>query len=461
MTGSHKSWRVIAKSYFDKIRNEKIKRVMLQALPFWIASILTGIVAVLYTKLFQAAEKTAVYFYRQGHGLLFIITPSCFLVSVWLVKRFSPYAGGSGIPQVTAAINLSSPKGNHLVDRLLNLKVIIIKIISSCLMALGGGIVGREGPTIQIAGSIFRKVNRCLPEWWPKMSKRNMIMTGAAAGLAAAFNTPLGGIVFAMEELTKTHISFYKTAIFSAVIIAGLTAQSLLGPYLYLGFPDVNNLSFTVFLVVILVAVLCGFFSSVMCKLILKTTRWKAKLNSKWKLTLLIVVCGLVVATIGYFAGYRNLNSGKEIMTELLFTQDKYTPWYTPLLRMGGSIVSYITGAAGGVFAPALSSGATVGSVLSGWLELSAPDSNIVMLAGMVAFLTGITRSPFTSAILVLEMTDGHHIIFHLMLAALVSNLVAYFIDKHSFYDHIKIQYLHELNTENSKGNDPAINSSK
>ena len=114
-------------------------------------------------------------------------------------------------------------------------------------MALGGGVIGREGPTIQVAGSIFRKVNEWLPSWWPKVSKRNMIMTGAAAGLAAAFNTPLGGIVFAVEELTRTHISYFKTALFTAVIIAGLTAQALLGPYLYLGYPDVTNLSGSIF----------------------------------------------------------------------------------------------------------------------------------------------------------------------------------------------------------------------
>lgn len=445
MAASPNIFRVTLKRYFDKIRNEKIKKVILQALPFWLASLLTGVIAVLYTKLFQFAENGAVYFYQQAHWYLFILTPVCFLLSVFIVQRFSPYAKGSGIPQVTAAIELSSPKGNLLVDQLLNLKIIAVKIISSCIMALGGGIIGREGPTIQIAGSIFRKVNRWLPEWWPKISKRNMIMTGAAAGLAAAFNTPLGGIVFAMEELTKTHISFYKTAIFSAVIIAGLTAQSILGPYLYLGYPAVNHLSFSVFPVVILVAIVCGFFSSVMCKLILRIIKWKASLQSNWKVILYIICCALFVAGMGYFTDHRSLNSGKELMTELLFTSDKYAHWYTPLLRMAGSVFSFTTGAAGGVFAPALSSGATIGSVFSGWLELSGPNSNIVMLAGMVAFLTGITRSPFTSAILVLEMTDGHHVIFHLMLAAMVSNLVAYFIEKHSFYDHIKIQYIKEL----------------
>lgn len=436
------------KKYFDKIRNEKIKQMILQALPFWAASAITGIVAVLYTRLFQAAENGGKYFYHRSPWLLFIVTPVCFLIAVWLVQKFAPYAKGSGIPQVTAAIELATPKGNHLVDKLLNLKVIVIKIISSCIMALGGAVIGREGPTIQIAGAIFRKVNMWLPGWWPRISKRNMIMTGAAAGLAAAFNTPLGGIVFAMEELTKTHISFYKTAIFSAVIIAGITAQSFLGPYLYIGYPDVSHPAFSTFLVVVLAALICGLLSSIMCRCILKIINWKATLQKKWKIVLFILFSATVIAAMGFFTGEGSLNSGKDVMTQVLFTPDKIVHWYTPLLRILGSMASFTTGASGGVFAPALSSGATVGSVLSGWLGLVGPNSNIVMLAGMVAFLTGITRSPFTSAILVLEMTDGHYIIFHLMLAALVSNLIAYFIDKHSFYDHIKIQYIRELSNE-------------
>ena len=157
-----------------------------------------------------------------------------------------------------AAIELSTPRTVDKVKGLLSLRIIFVKIVSSLVMVLGGGIIGREGPTIQIAGSVFWKINQWLPAWWPKISKKNMIMTGAAAGLAAAFNTPLGGIVFAVEELSKTHINQFKTALFTAIIIAGLTAQAFLGPYLYLGYPDVSHLSGFIFLPVILVALLSG-----------------------------------------------------------------------------------------------------------------------------------------------------------------------------------------------------------
>jgi H+/Cl- antiporter ClcA len=247
--------KLILKRIFDRINNEKLKTNLLQALPFWIASVITGLIAVLYTKLFELAQKANLYILGIHEWLLIIITPICFLISWWIVKKFAPFARGSGIPQVMAAIQFSNPKDNHKVSIMLSLKTIFFKITSSLILVFGGGAIGREGPTIQIAGSIFRKVNQWLPIWWPKISKKNMIITGAAAGLAAAFNTPLGGIVFAVEELSKTHINYFKTAVFTAVIIAGLTAQAILGPYLYLGYPVVNNLSGYIFFYVALVAV--------------------------------------------------------------------------------------------------------------------------------------------------------------------------------------------------------------
>jgi H+/Cl- antiporter ClcA len=97
------------------------------------------------------------------------------------------------------------------------------------------------------------------------------------------------------------------------------------------------------------------------------------------------------------------------------------------------------------VFAPALSAGASLGAMLSGWLHLSATDTNLIILAGMVGFLTGVTRTPFTSAILVLEMTDRHNVIFHLMLAGMLASLAAMIVDRRSFYDHLKYQYLREI----------------
>lgn len=433
------------KHSFDSIRSERIKLNILQALPFWVASILTGLVAVFYAKVFAMVEAASHYIYDHKAWLFLLLAPVCLVIARWLVVRFAPYSRGSGIPQVIAALEMANPKENSLIDKLLNLPVIIVKILSSLIMVLGGAIVGREGPTIQVAGSVFRMVNNWLPKWWPKISKRNMISAGAAAGLAAAFNTPLGGIVFAVEELTKTHISYFKTALFTGVIIAGLTAQALMGPYLYLGFPAIDANGTWIFALVALVAIITGLCGSAMSKGILALFAWKAGFKKEYQHILYVAVCGIVIAALGIFVSERMFWSGKEIMTTALFTADKHVAWYIPLMRIGGPIMCFTTGGSGGVFAPALAAGASVGAVMSEWFHLSAGNTNLIILCGMVGFLTGVTRTPFTSAILVLEMTDRHNVILHLMLAGMLASIVAVVIDKHSFYDHLKMQYKRDL----------------
>ncbi|GAB0157455.1 chloride channel protein [Chryseobacterium sp. Alg-005] len=437
------------KKSFDNIRNERLKHNLLQAIPFWIGSVITGFFAVMYAKIFAWGEKLLSLILNWHDWMIFIIAPVGFVVSWWLVKEFAPNAKGSGIPQVMAAVELANPKEHKYIRSFLSLKIIVFKILSSVILVIGGGAVGREGPTIQIAGSVFRKVNEYLPDWWPKISKKNMIMTGAAAGLAAAFNTPLGGIVFAVEELSKTHINYFKTALFTAVIIAGLTAQTLAGSYLYLGYPKTNDVSLMVMFPIILVAGVAGILASQLSVSMLAMSDWKKrKLKTERANVLFLIFSALIIASIAYFINREILGSGKEIMERVLFTSDKHEDWYVPILRMLGPALSFTSGGAGGIFAPALTAGASIGSVISGAIHLTPNETNVVILAGMVAFLTGITRAPFTSAIIVLEMTDRHSLIFHLMLAGMVSSIVSILVSRHSLYDVIKVNFLEEIRKE-------------
>lgn len=434
------------KNSFDNIRNEQLKHNLLQAIPFWIGSVITGFFAVMYAQVFAWGEHLMNFIFDWHAWMIFIIAPTGFVLSWWLVKEFAPNAKGSGIPQVMAAVELANPKEHRKIRNLLSIKIIFFKILSSVILVIGGGAVGREGPTIQIAGSVFRKVNEYLPEWWPKISKKNMIMTGAAAGLAAAFNTPLGGIVFAVEELSKTHINYFKTALFTAVIIAGLTAQTLAGSYLYLGYPKTNDVSLMVMFPIVLVAAVAGILASQLSVAMLKINSWKKKtLKTDQANVIFLIICALIIASIAYFINREILGSGKEIMERVLFTKDKHEDWYVPILRMLGPALSFTSGGAGGIFAPALTAGASIGSVISGAIHLTPNETNVVVLAGMVAFLTGITRAPFTSAIIVLEMTDRHSLIFHLMLAGMVSSIASILVSRHSLYDVLKVNFLTEV----------------
>jgi H+/Cl- antiporter ClcA len=439
------------------INNPQLRKGILQAIPFWIASVVTGLIAVGYAALFGLAEKLSRNMFIAAEWSIFISMPIAFIAGWWTVKRFAPAARGSGIPQVVAAIELGDAHQEKRISMLLSFRIIVVKVVSSFLMVLGGAAIGREGPTIQVAASVFRKVNEWLPKWWPKVSTRIMIMTGAAAGLAAAFNTPLGGIVFVVEELTKTHFSKFRTAIFTAVIIAGLTAEGISGPYLYLGYPQVAGYTLGIFWGVLLVAVLGGLLGAMMSKAILKILAWKRRLKTDFHNIAYLLVTSIAVASITYFVTDQAMGSGKDLISHVLFSADKTTEWYVPAVRMVGPVGAFTSGAAGGVFAPSLSTGASLGASIATAFGMSAPNANVLILAGMVAFLTGVTRSPFTSAILVLEMTDRHSLIFHLMAAAMVANLFAYLIDSKSLYEHLKerfIEYTATLETEDPEKKD-------
>lgn len=429
---------------YKKIITDRLKGNAQIALPFWIASLFVGLVAVGFTRLFNATEDLLQHILHGHAWMIFITAPLGFLFAWMIVHLFAPNARGSGIPQVMAAIELTGPKNDHKIAKLLSLRIIFTKVASSLMMILGGGAIGREGPTIQIAGSIFRMVNTWIPKTWAKLSNQSFILTGAAAGLAAAFNTPLGGIVFAVEELARIHIRYFRTALFSAVIIAGLTAQGLLGPYLYLGFPEVRGLNVSIYFAVALVAVISGISGSFMGKAIMGIMKWKKNFSLN-KTVIFILGAGLAVAFLAYFFNDEIIGSGKELMNAKLFTGNKSVSLHTVLMRIVGPVIAFNTGAAGGVFAPSLAAGASVGSLFSGLFHETGANANILILSGMVGFLTGVTRTPFTSAILVLEMTDRHSVIFHLMLAALLSNIVAMLIDKHSLYDHLKKGYLEDV----------------
>jgi H+/Cl- antiporter ClcA len=153
------------------------------------------------------------------------------------------------------------------------------------------------------------------------------------------------------------------------------------------------------------------------------------------------------VAAIIFFFGRDAGGSGKEVMERMLFTDDKQVAWYLPFLRIGGLVATFGFGGAGGVFAPSLSIGAAIGALVADLFNLVGGQANVLILVGMTAFLTGITRAPFTAAIIVFEMTDRHSIIFFLMLGALIAYSVAGQIDRRSLYDRLREGYVRDINS--------------
>ncbi|MDQ2751674.1 MAG: chloride channel protein, partial [Bacteroidota bacterium] len=156
--------RATLKNWFDKIKNQKLKENLLQAFPFWLASVVAGLTAVLYTKLFVWMEGISRAFIQQHKWWFFLLAPLAFSGAYFVVKKWASYARGSGIPQIMAALEMPSGTSTATFNKFIGVRIILVKVCSSLLMVLGGGAIGREGPTIQISASVFRKINQWIPK---------------------------------------------------------------------------------------------------------------------------------------------------------------------------------------------------------------------------------------------------------------------------------------------------------
>ena len=410
----------------DKVRQAQAKFFL--NLPFWVAATLVALVSVAYNKLFKLCEEWA---FAHAGGLYYLTVPLGLLISFLLAYFVSREAQGSGIPHVIASIEMST-KNSPGLSQILSLRMILTKIAGSCAAILGGGVAGREGPTLQISAALFYQVHRIWPKSWAQPSLSSMILSGGAAGLASAFNTPLGGVVFAIEELSKFHISSVRTAVFQGVLVAGILAQIFLGNYLYLGQVDFGVFPWSVLLNTILIAAVVGLVSGTFAEGLFQVSRWRSRMSFPKQLGFTLFF-GFVLAALIWWTGPTSGGSGKELIVEILNDPTDTTHLQVPVGRIAGSFLTYVSGVIGGIFAPALASGASLGQFLA--QILSIPSVKLMAMVGMVSFLTGITRSPFTSFVLVLEMTNAHQIILYLMLASLVSNLAARLISHESLYE--------------------------
>jgi H+/Cl- antiporter ClcA len=202
------------------------RRVWQPRLVFWSGAVAVGLVSVLFAKLADIAQSGFHLIIGGGGGLRgllpLLMTPVGFMLCAWAAYVYFPNSQGSGIPQAIAARHLRNEDERN---RLLSLKMVVGKIGLTLLGLLCGASISREGPTVQVGASIMLQVAR----WGGMAQAKGLILAGSAAGVAAAFNTPLAGIVFAIEEMGRTYQARTNGLVLTAVILAGLASLGLLG----------------------------------------------------------------------------------------------------------------------------------------------------------------------------------------------------------------------------------------
>ncbi len=215
------------------------------------------------------------------------------------------------------------------------------------------------------------------------------------------------------------------------MIVAGLVAQWMLGPYLYFGYPKIAVTTMRFLPWAVLVGVLTGVAGALFGNLLFLVGEVGRGLPFG-KRGGLVAGVGIAMVTLAYLAGSDVMGGGTELISKLLFQDNKDLSWGLVVGRFVGPVITALSGCAGGVFAPSLAAGAVMGAKMA----LLAPQhANLLIMLGMSGFLSGVSRAPFTSFVLVLEMTDRHSAIFPMMVTALTASLIGMAIDPKSLYE--------------------------
>ncbi|TKI08808.1 H(+)/Cl(-) exchange transporter ClcA [Martelella alba] len=379
--------------------------------------------------------------YLPHHWL--ILVPASFIASAllavfgyFLVRRFAPEAGGSGIPEIEGALEELRPVRWW--------RVIPVKFIGG-MGTLGAGMVlGREGPTVQLGGNLGRMVLDIFRLRGAE-ARHSLLATGAAAGLTAAFNAPLAGILFIIEEMRpqfRYNLISIK-AVFIGVIMSCTVFRIFNGERAVI---EVGKLSYapvdTLWLYLLL-GLLFGLVGVAFNKLIFLTQDMFQRLhqgrNERWLLIGALVggICGVLglirpEAAGGGFNLIPEAAAGHFTAGALLFIF---------LARMATTLLCFCSGAPGGIFAPMLALGTVLGTAygtIGGSLfPAYALQPGTFAIAGMGALFAASVRAPLTGIVLVLEMTDNYQLILPMIITCLGATLVAQFLGGKPLYSSI------------------------
>lgn len=355
----------------------------------------------------------------------------------WLTIRYAWQARGSGIPQIIAAMNL--PAGSRAQAVLVSLLQSMWKVLLTAAGLLAGASIGREGPSVQVGAAIMWAWG----DFWhekmrmgPGFRSEALIAAGAAGGLAAAFNTPLAGVVFAIEELGRGSAVRWDRIVLSGVLTAGFLSLALIGNYSYFQLEKPILILSGAWGAVILCALVGGVAGGLFSKTLIHGVpgllpRRFRSLPAQHPIYTAFF-CGLLVAILGLLAGGTTYGTGYDQAAALLNGQPAESHWFG-IAKWTATVLSYFAGIPGGIFTPSLAIGAGVGDYV-GVLFGGMAEPRILVLISMAAFLAAATQAPITASVIVMEMTHGQDTMLYLLAATLIASFVSRQFSPHPFY---------------------------
>ncbi len=428
MHGGWRAVRDVEPEFWRNLRDELLAgRQWADRAVVLVFAAITGLVVVGFTLLAEAAVHTFLMLDRLGPWgpwLALVLTPAVTVAVLWWARRYAPGAMGSGIPQVVRALEDDLPPAP--LGWLVSLRLSLHKIGLVSAGLLGGLSIGREGPTVQVGAGVMLHARRWLSPQ-SGIDAHDLMVAGAAAGIAAAFNTPLGGIVFALEQLSRRRGISHSSLVIASIVLAGLVAVSVFGNETYFGRLRVQQLPFSLLWPGLLVVLVAGLAGGLFARLIVVSTRGLPDRWSRWRAGhpyRFAAGCALAVAVIGLATGGATAGAGYATTKALLEGQGELPGVYT-LLKFCATWLSAWTGVPAGVFAPSLAIGAGIGHDVALLTGVGKEAAIPLIALGMVGFLAATTGGPITAFIIVMEMVSGQAMVLSLMSSALLASGVA------------------------------------
>ncbi len=388
---------------------------------FLVVAVVVGVIAGLSAVLFTIGidfVSRILFGMSPSNARLFLVPPLVSIVTGIALAKVVPEVRGSGVPQTKAAY--------HLASGLIPWRVPIGKFITGVLCIGSGHSMGREGPSVQIGAGLASNIGQ-----WLNLSPRrvrDLVPVGAAGALAAAFNTPVAAVLFALEEI----IGDMNAPLLGSTVVASVSSviveRSILGNEPLFHVP-VYHLEHPAELVAYaLLGVVGGIVSLVFCKLLLGLRRAFLSLPRETRV-IQPAIGGLVIGAmllyspairgVGYEYVDQALNGGLVLQTLIMLC----------VLKIVATIVSYTSGNAGGIFAPSLYIGAMAGGAIGMIVHAHAPfptaEAGAYALVGMGTVFAGIVRAPMTSVFMIFEITQDYQILVPLMVANMLSFLIS------------------------------------
>lgn len=348
--------------------------------------------------------------------------------SIYLVTHYAPETSGSGIPFLGAVL--------HRLRTMNWKRVLPIKFLAG-LLAIGGGMtLGREGPTVQLGGAAGDAVAGLLRV--PPRERRTLIAAGAGAGLAAAFNAPLAGVIFVVEEVQRDFHPFVFGAAFLAAVISDIVSRLLTGGLTVFSVPAYPTPPIESLPLFAVLGLFSGFLGVLFNQSLLWGTDFFKRFQGKERIGIVAGI-GAMIGVIGWFSPL--VIGGGHALTETILAGNAafaIIPVYF-LTRFFLTITSYGSGVAGGIFAPLLVLGSllglAVGQVSQGLFPAAVPIPAVFAVVGMAAYFTAIVRAPLTGIVLIVEMTGNYQQMLPLLVACFMAYVVAEFMRSVPIYE--------------------------